>query len=139
MSDRAPPPSSLGALVTMWREQVRVLRNYGAGEQASAIERCIEDSVAALRQAATETLSPAEAAAESGLTADSITRLMRKGKIPNLGTRRRPRARRCDLPRKAKPAITEIALLPDSENSGTVAPDLLRAVVGAKLTGGRRA
>jgi hypothetical protein len=129
----------LQSLILKWRTSAELLRKYGADEQARALESCVEDSLAALQQAATETLSPAEAAAESGLTPDSITRLMRQGKLANVGTKRRPRARRCDIPHKAGSARTKISLLPDLANSGTVTPDLMRAAVSSKLTGRRRA
>jgi hypothetical protein len=139
MADRAPPTTALPTLIVEWRKAAEVLRKYGASEQAIALESCVQDSLAALQRAACETLTPAEAAVESGYTSDSITRLMREGAIPNVGTKRRPRARRSDLPRKAIATRTELALLPDSANSATVAPGLLRAAVSSKLTGGRRA
>lgn len=139
MAEHRSGTSPISSLIARWRGDAERLREYGASEQATAVERCIQDCLATLQKTATETVTPAEAAAESGLTADSITRLMRTGKLLNVGTKRRPRARLCDLPRKPMAARTELALLPDSGNSGNVAPSLMRAAVSAKLTGGRRA
>lgn len=60
----------------------------------------IGDLEAMQRQRATETLSPDEAAKETGYSVDHLLRLKRQGKLPNAGTEHRPRFRRADLPRK---------------------------------------
>ena len=44
-----------------------------------------------------EALTLEQAAAEAGVTADTVGRRISRGEIPNAGRKNRPRVRRCDL------------------------------------------
>lgn len=90
----------LYALADEWREEAERLRQYGADAQATAVESCaveLEERVAAIQQ---QTLTPEEAAEESGYSADHIRRLVREGKVPNAGDDSAAKIRRRDLPLK---------------------------------------
>jgi hypothetical protein len=138
MRGQQPSPTPLMALISRWRSASEVLREYGATEQACAVERCTQDALAAMQQSANEALTPAQAAEASGLTPDAITRLVRQEKLTNVGKKGRPLVLRRELPRKARVESAGLVLLPSSANSATVAPDVTRAAIGAKLPGGRR-
>jgi hypothetical protein len=77
---------------------------YGVNLVAPAL-RAIADMVeAALRAESDAALTLAEAAAESGLSSDHLGRLVRRGKVPNVGRKHAPRIARGALPRKARVA-----------------------------------
>jgi hypothetical protein len=73
--------------------------------------RLVTDFVADLEQLFrsqdADALTLAEAADVSGFSLDHIGRLVRQGKIPNIGEKHRPRIRRGDLPRKPGPLPIE--------------------------------
>lgn len=85
-------------LVALWRERAAVMEPYAPGV-AHALRDCAGDLERAL-SATEDTVSPAEAAALSGYTADAIGRMIRDGRLENLGSKRRPKVRVADLPRK---------------------------------------
>jgi hypothetical protein len=88
-------------------------RFRAAVDGAQLCDELLADLDAAVHQVAEEALTLSEAAALSGYTADHLGRLLRQGKIPNVGRRHAPRIRRVDLPLKA-------ALLPDHVGSHIV-------------------
>ena len=47
-----------------------------------------------------ESLSLQEAAKESGYNRDSLSRMIREGRLTDVGAKRRPRLRRADLPKR---------------------------------------
>ena len=78
------------------------MRLYGHETTAAICElhaRQVDAAVAALDA---EALTLVEAAAESGLSADHLGRLLRTGTIPNAGRKGAPRIRRADLPRSPR-------------------------------------
>lgn len=87
-------------LVDVWRARAAELRHFAAEGAARAFEHCAEQLAAALRRHDDETLTLAEAARESGYSAESLGRLVRRGAIPNAGREHAPRIRRSDLPHK---------------------------------------
>lgn len=76
-----------------------------------------------------EALSLQEAAAESGYHEDSLTRLVREGKLANVGSKHRPRFRRADLPRRASH---------NTPRSATIAPGGVESAGSARRALARR-
>lgn len=69
-----------------------------------------------------EALSLRAAAAESGYSIDHLSRLIREGKLSNVGRTHAPRIRRGDLPRKTARLVASEA---DTYDPGTDARSLL--------------
>ena len=98
--DRSPASS----LAAQWREDADTLRKRGAEVQAVALESCADDLESVLQEREDELLSITEAAAESGLSEETLRRQIRQGKLPaerRPGTRTHLRIRRGDLVHKA--------------------------------------
>ena len=98
-------------LPVTWRKQAQALRRYGGETPAAALESCAAELEDTLRERDETTLSLTEAARESGYSADHLGRLVRDGKIPNVGRPGAPRIARRHLPRKA-PAEPQLARTP---------------------------
>lgn len=96
-----PLADALRDLTARWTEDAARLEAYGATAQAKALQRAADDVLATLATLETDTLTLADAARESGYTADHLGRLVRRGEIENVGRPHAPRIRRSDLPRKA--------------------------------------
>jgi hypothetical protein len=100
----APP---LAQLPEAWRARATELRRLAAADGAARAWECAaQELAAALAQQADELLSLAEAAEISGYHPDSLGRLIREGKLANYGTKRRPKVKRGDLPRRASQSPT---------------------------------
>lgn len=87
-------------LVGRWRAEAEVLRHRGCEDAARLMESLADELDAVLCAAQDETLSLAEAAAESGYTAAHLRYLVSEGKLRNRAASGPPRFRRGDLPRK---------------------------------------
>jgi hypothetical protein len=122
----------LGGLVIRWRAQEETLRAFGAAGQAEAVARCADELARAIEASDGELLTLTRASAVSGYSPDHLSRLIRQGRLANVGRPHAPRVRRGDLPRKA-------ARLPASP----AAPHLVgadpRQVVRAVVTSGKGA
>lgn len=92
-------PAPIAELVVAWRVRAELLRPY-APTAAEAFERAADELEAAMREADSEVLNLQDAARESGYSADHLSRLLKEGKVPNVGRPHAPRIRRGDLPRK---------------------------------------
>jgi excisionase family DNA binding protein len=108
----------LEAVPREWRVEVEMLRHRGADAQARALESCAEDLEAALRGWTTEELTIAEAAEESGYSADHLRELVRTGHLPDQrpqGSKGRMRISRSDLPRRpsAPEPSSDLAIVDD--------------------------
>lgn len=90
-------------LPARWRASAEELKRYGADAQARALEEAAEQLEAAIVDRDGAELTLQEAAAESGYSADHLSRLIREGKLASLGKPHAPRIRRGDLPRKVTP------------------------------------
>lgn len=88
------------ALATKWREDANLLRRRGAPRQAEALESAADDLQQRLREWATEPLTVAEAAQESGYSERRLRELLSEGRLANAGRSGAPRIRRQDLPAK---------------------------------------
>ena len=95
--------SSVERLLIEWRGDAELLRRYGHEATAAACELHARQVAAAMIAAASELLTLAEAAEETGFSVDHLGRLLREGKILNAGRKGAPRIRRTDLPRGVRP------------------------------------
>lgn len=92
-------PRSPQSLVAEWRDKAAELERLGQPgalifqELAAQLERTIQDWEA-------EPLDFKAASAVSGFSRDTLGRLVKARLVENVGTPRRPRIRRRDLPRK---------------------------------------
>lgn len=91
---------TVGDLPARWRAKAADLARY-APTVAAALEDAAAELERTLTAGADELLTLGQAAAESGYSTDHLSRLMREGKVPNVGRPHAPRIRRADLPRKA--------------------------------------
>ena len=92
--------SAFEALSVRWRDDAERFRALGQDGPARMSEVHAEELDAALRQWMSESLTVAEAAAESGFSYDRLQHRLAAGSLPNIGTKGAPRIRRCDLPMK---------------------------------------
>ena len=92
----------LACLADKWEADATKLREYGQESAARVAELHAHQLREALRAAADESLTLAEAAAESGYSKRRLRELVSEGSVPNAGRKGAPRIRRGDLPRKAK-------------------------------------
>lgn len=93
----------LAALVARWDAEEAILRRRGATVAADALRSCAADLHATLEAFRLEALTLTDAAAASGMSYKGLQKAVSEGRIPNAGSRHRPRIRRADLPRKATP------------------------------------
>jgi hypothetical protein len=91
----------LGDLVSQWRSAAKLFREHEQPATAVAYEKCAGELEDALAQETKAALTLQEAAAESGYSADHLGRMVREGKIPNVGKANSPRIAKKDLPRKS--------------------------------------
>ena len=125
-----PILTALRDLTAQWTEDAERMKRYGAEQQAQALLRAAGDVLHALSTVEDDTLSLADAAKESGYTADHLGRLVRQGTIENVGRKNAPRIRRRDLPRK--PAASETIPLreqKDTHRMGTPRRRIARAIL----------
>lgn len=84
-----------------FRETAEFLRRTAAAEQAAtAWEGAATELEEALREEANEALNLQEAARESGYSVSALGKMVREGRIRNVGRKNAPKIRRADLPRK---------------------------------------
>ena len=86
-------------LPAIWRARAASLRPY-AEAAARAFERAADELEASLHSPNDEILTLTTASALSGYSVDHLRRLVKQGKLPNVGRPGSPRIRQQDLPRK---------------------------------------
>jgi hypothetical protein len=89
-------------LIVAWRARAAELAPF-APAAATAFERAADELAAALRDRDDRTLTLRQAATLSGYSADHLGRLIRAGKLRNVGRPHAPRVQPGDLPRKPPP------------------------------------
>lgn len=94
------------ALADEWSSKAEHLRELGADSQAQTMEWCARELVNAWDAWQNEELGPAAAAKECGYTSDHLRRLIRDGKLRNVGTHSAVCVRRRDLPRKPHASVS---------------------------------
>lgn len=98
-----------------FRQTAEFLRRNAAAEQAAvAWEGAAAELEEALNQEANEALNLQQAAKESGYSVSALGKMVREGRVRNVGRPKAPRIRRADLPRKparvASPGIEESSI-----------------------------
>jgi hypothetical protein len=89
------------SFLARWRRRREELAQMGAiVDGAKFCDLLLADLDLAVRVSADEHLPLTAAAAESGYSVDHLRRLVREGRLENVGSPRRVRLRRADLPRK---------------------------------------
>ena len=88
-------------LLSEWKQDADTFRRYGDDTRSTLLDSLTHKLEEALHSEAEEVLNLTQAAARSGLTADYLGKLVKRGKIPNLGRKGAPRVRVSDLPRSA--------------------------------------
>ena len=91
------------SLADRWRREADAARQIGADAQAKTLEKCANDFEACAREEQLHSVTLREAEALSGYSYSSLEKQLRRGRLPNAGTKHRPRVRIADLPRKARP------------------------------------
>jgi hypothetical protein len=107
-------------LAEQWREHARTLDRYGALDQANALRACAAELVEAGDGWGLETLTLKEATEESGLSYSGLEKMVRDGRLENLGTKGSPRVRRGDLPRKESRPSTRQVLSSEPDLAGSI-------------------
>jgi hypothetical protein len=87
----------LQSLATQRRSEAELFRRRGLDDSARLVESYACDLEMRIREWGLEALTLEEAAAESGLAYDTLQKKVARGSLPNVGARRAPRVRRCDL------------------------------------------
>ena len=95
-----PLHPALAGLVAEFRAEAERLAQWGAAGNAATLRRAADMLEAALRAQEQTPLTLQQAAAESGLSAEHIGRLVRQGKLKNVGRKHAPRVLRGDVARK---------------------------------------
>ena len=88
---------NVGLLAGTWRTEADSLRKYGAEQSALALEACAADLEAAELEYLLETLTLEQAADFVGVSYDTMSRRIRRGKVPNAGRKGKPLVRRRDI------------------------------------------
>ena len=83
-----------------WKQRAQFLRAYGDSNVARLWELAANELREVLKVHGEETLSLTEAARASGYSTDHLSRLVKRGTIPNAGREGAPRIRRADVPIK---------------------------------------
>lgn len=130
-----PIPPAAARLAERWRADAAVLRRYGAENLADLVERMAAEMEAELKAGDTEVIGLAAAEALSGYTAGHLRRLVRDGRLRNVGSDRKPEFVTADLPRK--PGYLPVSDIPDP--AATPSGSRYREIVDEVLRGHRRA
>jgi hypothetical protein len=126
-ADSSPP--RVAALVDRWRTNAALLRSYGAPGHARLLERLAADLEAELAAESSPVVDLAGAVFLSGYSRAHLRRLLRTGRLLNLGTDDAPRFNAADLPRKPGFCPAEQKACNPSQNGLDSRLQVARAVV----------
>ena len=96
-------------LADEFRRDAETLHRWGADAEARAAATAADRIEAAATQWQLEGLTLDQASAESGFSESNLRRLVRDGRLENIGDGRRLKVRRGDLPRKASGDLRNLA------------------------------
>ena len=96
----APFQQFVSRLSARWQGDAAILHRWGATAQAAAVEVCASELEDEVRTFSLEWLSLGQAEEESGFSYSALEKMVRNGRILNVGSPGHPRIRRCDLPKK---------------------------------------
>lgn len=128
MGESTTVEAIIGRLTTTWRSRASMFDRHGAIEAARAYTIVAQELEDSLREFLDQELTLTEAAAASGCSVDTIGRMIREGRVENVGRKHAPRVRRSDLLHKRRP-------LRDSTDSTTLVPNkaaIARAIVSTE-------
>jgi hypothetical protein len=126
---------SFTEFLAKWRAERERLSRYGQRvDPVPLLDDILQDAAAALASDQDESLTLRQAAAASGYSADHLARLIRTGRLLNLGVKHAPRLRRADLPHKPGRLPTES---PPPHLLGADPRQVARAVVTSHKGGPR--
>ena len=94
-------------LAAEWRTEAELFRRRGMEDSARLAESYAHDLEGRIREWGLEALTLEEAALETGLAYDTLQKKVSRGSIPNVGAKRAPRVRRCDLYGTPRPCLVE--------------------------------
>jgi hypothetical protein len=108
-----PAPRRTGAisasptptLPDRWRFEAETARRIGADAQAKTLEKCATDLELREREEQLRLVTLREAEELTGYSYSALEKSVRSGRLPNAGSKCRPRIRFADLPRKAGPRL----------------------------------
>jgi hypothetical protein len=89
-------------LIESWRQRAAMFRKHGVEQAAITIDVLVAELELVLQAGEDRPLTLQAAAVESGYSADHLARLVRQGKVANVGRKFAPRVRRGDLPKRAR-------------------------------------
>lgn len=90
----------LAGLAQAWRDEAGSLARRGADVLSRCLESCAADLEAAIVAEGAVAMTLAEAAARCGYSADALGRLIRQGRLRNVGRKHAPRVLLSELPLK---------------------------------------
>ena len=97
---------TVAELMTVWRDrQAEYASSAAMVSGAAMLSRMLQELEAALTGERSEELTISEASHVSGFSTEHLARLVRQGRIANVGRKGAPRVRRGDLPSKAVPTM----------------------------------
>lgn len=106
----------LRALAETWETESESFRRRGLEREATMCESFADDLRNRIREWATEPLTVAEAAAESGYSESRLRDLLSEDRVTNAGEDGAPRIRRQDLPSKPGGQSPSLELLEGGAN-----------------------
>jgi len=98
--------TDFGGLQKCWLEMAQMFDRYDATSHATVLRECAKDLEHVMKSAADRSLSLTEASHLSGYSTDHLGRLVREGRIPNVGRKGKPLLREGDLPRRVSKVDT---------------------------------
>ncbi len=109
--------SSLGEIAARWTSQLELFRRHRAlVDGAALVEDFLGDIERLSSLEAHEVLTIPQASLRSGYSAEHLRRLVREGKLANVGRKHAPRVLARNLPRRA-PILAESADSPYDPNT----------------------
>lgn len=142
---RALPDGGIQTLVERWTQRASDFAGVGALVDARKLcEQFVADLVRLRETQNDDTVTYDEAAQLGGYAVDSIRRLVRQGKLANVGSDGAPRIRRRDVPMRpghsCAGAAHESPVFPlaGSSDSGVSSTSLMLEIAGSRLGRGRR-
>ena len=96
----APFQQFVSRLSARWQGHAAILHRWGATAQAAAVELCASELEDEARAFSLESLSLGQAEEDSGFSYSALEKMVRNGRITNVGSPGQPRVRRGDLPKK---------------------------------------
>lgn len=94
------PVSPSQSLAGKWRGEAETLRRFGADAQAKTLEACAAELESLAREEGERAVTLREAQGLSGFSYSALEKMVRGGRLANVGTKHRPRLRVAELPKK---------------------------------------